>query len=203
MTPTQKKGALGNFVIAAEKVCSAISSFHIPNGEFFFFTKKSDCSIFDDTEKGVKMKNNNVRTVLVVDDNPMVTKLVAMSLNRLGYHHVKSVFSGATALEYAEQNRPGLVILDINMPKCDGVELAKQLKEAYDCAIIFSTGRMDASTVSRAMKVQSAAYLVKPYSPAQLQAALQMVGWHGEQESTLSKNVSNLPESSKRVACLD
>jgi CheY-like chemotaxis protein len=140
------------------------------------------------------MNNNNTRQVLVVDDNPMVTKLVVMSLNRLGYHHVESVYSGAAALEFAEKNRPGLVILDINMPKCDGVELAQQLKESYGCAIIFSTGRIDASTVSRAMKVQSAAYLVKPYSPAQLKAALQMVGWQVEhpqdQVNTLSKSVS-------------
>lgn len=121
----------------------------------------------------IENTRDNKIQILVVDDNPMVTKLVARSLNCLGYHNVQLVNSGPTALEFAEKNRPEIALLDIHMPNCDGVELAKQLKEIYDCAIIFSTGRMDAATVARAMQVNAALYLIKPYSPAQLQAALQ------------------------------
>jgi CheY-like chemotaxis protein len=121
----------------------------------------------------MSIENIHNLPILVVDDNPMASKLVALSLKRLGYQNVQTINLGETVLEFVRKNRPEVILLDINMPKCDGVELAKQLKEICDCAIVFSTGRMDAPTVARAMQVDGALYLLKPYSPAQLQAALQ------------------------------
>jgi len=69
---------------------------------------------------------------------------------------------------------PDLVIVDIDMPEMDGIETARQIVLLVSCSIIFSTGLWDSKTLQRSREVPSSSYLVKPFSPAQLQAAVHL-----------------------------
>jgi len=119
-------------------------------------------------------KQHRTKKILVVDDNPMVANMVVKSLRRLGHTDVSVARSGTEALEFANQSRINLAIVDIDMPGMDGIETARRLTSLYPCSIIFSTGLWDDKTLQRSREVQAASYLVKPFSPAQLQAALQL-----------------------------
>jgi len=114
------------------------------------------------------------KKILVVDDNPMVANMVVRSLRRLGHTDVRVASSGKEALEVAANTHFNLIIVDIGMPGMDGIQTARGINELYPCSIIFSTGLWDDKTLERSREVQASAYLVKPFSPAQLQAALQL-----------------------------
>ncbi len=122
----------------------------------------------------VEEKKAKTRKILVVDDNPMVGNMVVKSLRRLGHTDVLVARSGEEALEVAARAGVNLVIVDIDMPGMDGIETARRLNSLYPCPIIFSTGLWDDKTLQRSREVQAASYLVKPFSPAQLQAALEL-----------------------------
>jgi response regulator NasT len=128
------------------------------------------------TDKNMKLKENNghAKTILVVDDNASVADMILKSLRRLGHVNVSIARSGEEALAVAERTKPDLVILDINMPDMDGIETARKITELQACSIIFSTGLWDKDTLQRSRKVSASSYLVKPFSPAQLQAAIQL-----------------------------
>ncbi len=119
-------------------------------------------------------KKTRTKKILVVDDNPMVANMVVKSLRRLGYTDVLIARSGMEAIELANKSRINLAIVDIDMPGMDGIETARQLTSLYPCPVIFSTGLWDDKTLQRSREVQAASYLVKPFSPAQLQAALEL-----------------------------
>ena len=72
----------------------------------------------------------------------------------------------------AAQFQPDLVILDIDMPMMNGIEAARALRLTRDMPIIISTGRADEPTLQRLRNLNIGAYLVKPFSPAQLKAAI-------------------------------
>jgi CheY-like chemotaxis protein len=114
------------------------------------------------------------RTILVVDDNESVAKLIVTTLRRLGHGNVKVARNGKEALEIAERIRPDVVILDIDMPEMDGIETARCLRLLSPCSIIFSTGSCDGRTVRRTREMPASSYLVKPFSPAQLEAAVRL-----------------------------
>jgi CheY-like chemotaxis protein len=112
------------------------------------------------------------RNILVVDDNSAVAKMIVITLRRLGHACVAIAAGGKEALEIAARIRPDLVIMDIDMPEMDGIETARRLSALNPCAIIFSTGLCDQKTLHRTREMRSVSYLVKPFSPAQLQAAV-------------------------------
>jgi CheY-like chemotaxis protein len=119
-------------------------------------------------------KHDRPKTILVVDDNATVANMIVTSLRRLGHIHVEIASGGKEALEMVERTRPDLVIVDIEMPKMDGIEMARRLRLLHPCAIIFSTGLWDSETLQRSREIPASLYLVKPFSPAQLQAAIHL-----------------------------
>ncbi len=111
---------------------------------------------------------------MVVDDNATVANMIVTSLRRLGHNQVEIACGGEEALEMVERTRPDLVIVDIEMPKMDGIEMARRLRLLHTCSIIFSTGLWDSDTLRRSREIPASNYLVKPFSPAQLKAAIHL-----------------------------
>jgi CheY-like chemotaxis protein len=134
-------------------------------------------------------KTDRPKTILVVDDNISVSKMIVMSLRRLGHYNLAIATSGKQALEMVDHACPDLVIIDINMPGMDGIETAREIATRHSCAIIFSTGLWDTDTLQRSRDVASAAYLVKPFSAAQLQAAVHLA------DNAPSRNAPALEEA--------
>jgi CheY-like chemotaxis protein len=125
-----------------------------------------------DTPLNLRQTKVLTRNILVVDDNAPVADLIVLTLRGLGHAKVEVARSGKDALEIAERVRPDLVILDIDMPEMDGIETARHLTVLHPCAIIFSSGACDGKTLGRTREIPSSSYLAKPFSPAQLEAAV-------------------------------
>ena len=74
------------------------------------------------------MEDNRRASVLVVDDEPTIAEIVARYLDRAGYR-TRVAHDGREAIELAETERPDLVVLDLMLPRMDGLEVMRRLRE--------------------------------------------------------------------------
>jgi len=85
------------------------------------------------------MHNPHEHTVLIADDDPDLRALVSVTLGRAGYNVIEAT-DGAEALEMIREHSPGVALLDVNMPRLDGVQVAEQLRaDESDTPFIFVT----------------------------------------------------------------
>ena len=109
-------------------------------------------------------------TVLVVDDDPVILKLLEVNFEMEGFQVVRAA-DGAEGLERAREVLPDIVVLDVMMPRMTGYEVAKALREDSDTAhipIIFVTARAQSSDVERGMELGVEDYVTKPFDPLDL-----------------------------------
>jgi twitching motility two-component system response regulator PilG len=109
-------------------------------------------------------------TVLVVDDSPTVRKLVTMTLEKQGYR-VALAADGIEALAKIHDDPPGLILLDISMPRMDGYQLCKTVKENVETAhipVVMLSGKDDPFARAHARLMGAAGHIPKPFSPQQL-----------------------------------
>jgi DNA-binding response OmpR family regulator len=112
--------------------------------------------------------------VLVVDDEAIVRDVLARYLGRAGYE-VQTAVDGETALERAERAWPDLVVLDLMLPRLDGIEVFKRLRGRGDTAVIMLTAK--GSEVDRIAGLELGAddYVAKPFSPREIVARVKAV----------------------------
>jgi DNA-binding response OmpR family regulator len=109
-------------------------------------------------------------TVLVVDDDPVILKLLEVNFEMEGFQVVRAS-DGAEGLERARAVLPDIVVLDVMMPRMTGYEVAKALREDDGTAhipIIFVTARAQSSDVERGMELGVDDYVTKPFDPLDL-----------------------------------
>jgi two-component system, OmpR family, response regulator ResD len=122
------------------------------------------------------METATSRTVLVVDDEPTITEVVARYLQRAGYRTAVAA-DGAEALAAASEQRPDLVVLDLMLPKMGGLEVMRRLRE-HDQArlpIILLTAKGEETDRITGLRLGADDYVVKPFSPAELVARIDAV----------------------------
>jgi two-component system, OmpR family, response regulator MprA len=109
--------------------------------------------------------------VLVVEDDVEITDVLRRTLRQEG-HEVRAAADGVTALEVADDFAPDLVILDLGLPRLDGVEVCRRLRAESDVPILILTAR--AHTDERVVGLDSGAddYLVKPFERQELLARM-------------------------------
>jgi CheY-like chemotaxis protein len=106
----------------------------------------------------------NDNSILAVDDIPVTLNMLSSVLTRAGYK-VTGVTSGAAALDFVEKFTPNLFILDIEMPKMNGFELAVKLRDAGQTApIVFLTGNTTREYILKAVKLGAVDFIVKPFN---------------------------------------
>ncbi|HEY3898499.1 MAG TPA: response regulator [Chthoniobacter sp.] len=110
--------------------------------------------------------------ILVVDDDEHVRVLVKRTLTRLGHEIVGEGKSGVEAIQLFQETAPDLMILDVDMPHLDGVDAAEVILGMSNVPIIFISGFWDSATLKKVKQLNAAAYLTKPFSPAQLGVAV-------------------------------
>jgi len=112
--------------------------------------------------------------VLVVDDDPHIRQLLVFALEKAGLS-AREAEDGEVALASVEQQRPDLVVLDINMPKLDGLEVCRRLRAQGDIPILFLSSRDD--EIDRILGIELGAddYVVKPFSPREVTARVQAI----------------------------
>lgn len=117
---------------------------------------------------------NNKNRVLVVDDEPDITELLEYNLLKEGYE-VKTALNGLRAIELAKEFDPQLILMDIMMPKMDGIEAVRRIreipkmKEAY---ILFLTARSEEYSEVAAFEVGANDFITKPIKPRALMSRI-------------------------------
>jgi len=109
-------------------------------------------------------------TILVADDEPHILQILRFTLEKAGYR-VVTAEDGEQALEFINEERPDLVILDIMMPKLSGYEVCRKMREDYRLSqipVIILTARGELSDRVKGLEGGANDYLVKPYSNDEL-----------------------------------
>jgi two-component system alkaline phosphatase synthesis response regulator PhoP len=113
-------------------------------------------------------------SVLVVDDERQIAAIARDYLTRAGFS-VSVASDGAAGLELARQKRPDLVVLDLGLPRLDGLEVARALRRESDVPIIMLTARVDEQDRLRGFEIGADDYMTKPFSPRELVARVSSV----------------------------
>ena len=115
-------------------------------------------------------------SVLVVDDEPTIAEVVARYLERAGYH-TRVAGDGVQAIEAAASERPDLVVLDLMLPRLDGLEVMRRLRDQDRdrIAVILLTAKGEESDRVIGLRLGADDYVVKPFSPAELVARVDAV----------------------------
>jgi DNA-binding response OmpR family regulator len=115
-----------------------------------------------------------MKTVLVVEDEPQIAQIVRDYLQYAGFAVVTAA-DGADAITLAGERRPDLVVLDLGLPRLDGLEVARRLRRDTDIPIIMLTARVEESDRLTGLGVGADDYVTKPFSPRELVARVRAV----------------------------
>ena len=109
------------------------------------------------------------RTILIVDDDAHIRQLLVFAFTKAGLDAVEAQ-DGEAALAAVERHQPDLVVLDINMPRMDGLEVCRRLRAQGDLPILFLSSRDDEIDRVLGIELGGDDYVVKPFSPREVVA---------------------------------
>lgn len=112
--------------------------------------------------------------ILVVEDDLSLSDVLAFTLRRAGYQVVTAV-DGVVALQLWQTERPDLVVLDLNLPRLDGLAVCRQIRSQAQTPIIILSVRGGDEAIVRGLELGADDYVVKPFSPNQLVARIKAV----------------------------
>ncbi len=112
--------------------------------------------------------------VLIVDDDRVLADVLAFTMRRAGYQIIQA-FDGESALQRWAENRPDLIVLDVNLPKLDGFAVCQRIREQGNTPILLLTVRAEEDDIVYGLELGADDYITKPFSPRQLVARAQAV----------------------------
>jgi two-component system alkaline phosphatase synthesis response regulator PhoP len=115
-----------------------------------------------------------MKEILVVDDEPRIAEICRDYLERAGFK-VTVAGNGADAMTLARTRQPDLVVLDLGLPKMDGLDVTRALRKRSNVPIIMLTARVEESDKLIGLELGADDYLTKPFSPKELVARVRAV----------------------------
>jgi two-component system alkaline phosphatase synthesis response regulator PhoP len=115
-----------------------------------------------------------VRTVLVVDDQPEIVRILRDYLERAGFS-VLTAADGAAAVVVARRDKPDLIVLDLTLPTMDGLDVARALRREGEVPIIMLTARTEEADRVSGLELGADDYVTKPFSPREVVARVRAV----------------------------
>lgn len=112
-------------------------------------------------------ETNEEKKLLVVDDEDRIRRLLRMYLEKENYE-IEEAADGAEALEMALNNDYNLILLDLMLPKMDGIEVARNLREEKETPIMMLTAKGEELNRIQGFEVGADDYIVKPFSPREV-----------------------------------
>lgn len=112
-----------------------------------------------------------ISKVLLVDDEPMMRRIGAMSLERVGKFTVVLASNGLDAMAVAEREKPDLILLDVMMPNMDGLATLQKLRASEATSaipVIFLTGKTEQQEVDEYLAAGAVGVIPKPFDPMTL-----------------------------------
>jgi DNA-binding response OmpR family regulator len=114
------------------------------------------------------------QTILVVEDETSIASFVSLYLTNAGYG-VRAVTTGSAALTQMAVEAPSLVVLDLNLPDMDGIEICRRVRKTSDVPILMLTARDEDVDKIIGLEVGADDYLTKPFNPRELVARVKSV----------------------------
>lgn len=109
--------------------------------------------------------------ILVVDDDPHIRELVGVFLKNEAFEVIEAG-DGLDALEQLKAVKPDLMVLDVMMPRMDGWELLRDVRDSYDFPVLMLTAKGETAQKIKGFQLGTDDYLVKPFEPAELVARI-------------------------------
>ena len=135
-----------------------------------------------------------IKRVVIAEDEALIRMDLAEMLEEEGYAVVGQAGDGETAVKLATEHRPDLVILDVKMPVLDGISAAERIGAEKIAPVLMLTAFSQRELVERARDAGAMAYLVKPFSKADLFPAIEMATSRYEQLRALENEVADLSQ---------
>ncbi len=131
---------------------------------------------------------------MIAEDEALIRMDLAEMLGEEGYDVVGQAADGQAAVELAEQHRPDLVVLDVKMPRLDGIAAAQRIAEQRIAPVVILTAFSQRDLVDRARDAGAMAYLVKPFTKNDLVPAIEMAVSRFAEVQQLEAEVADLSE---------
>lgn len=115
-----------------------------------------------------------MNTILIADDNQQLCSILKSAALKEGYE-VLVANDGQSALDIFNQNNPSMVLLDVMMPKLDGFQVCRQIREVSNVPIIMITARGEDFEKIMGLEIGADDYIVKPFSPLEVMARVKAI----------------------------
>jgi len=128
-------------------------------------------------------------SILVVEDEPIVAKVIQGMLEHLGYAVAAVAPSGEEAIKKVAETHPGLVLMDIALEgNMDGIQAAEQTRARFDIPVVYLTARSDEDTLQRAKIAEPYGYIFKPFEKRELHTTIEMALYKHKMEMKLKNS---------------
>ena len=134
------------------------------------------------------------RRAVVAEDEALIRMDVVETLREAGFDVVGEAGDGAEAVRLAVELRPDIVVMDVKMPVMDGITAAEQIAKEHTAPVVLLTAFSQTELVERARDAGAMAYVVKPFTPADLIPAVEIAISRYAQISALSEEIADLTE---------
>jgi len=114
------------------------------------------------------------KTILIIEDDKKTTEVLALYLEKEGYQPIAAA-NGQTAIDLFKHHHPILILLDLMIPKRDGLEVCKQVRLLSDVPIIMITARVEEADKLVGLALGADDYVVKPFSPREVMARIKAI----------------------------
>ncbi|MCZ2403422.1 response regulator [Paenarthrobacter sp. Z7-10] len=134
------------------------------------------------------------RRVVVAEDETLIRLDIIEILRGEGYDVVGEADNGEKAVQLAQELKPDLVLMDVKMPQMDGITAAEKIVKARIAPVVLLTAFSQKELVERARDAGAMAYVVKPFTPADLVPAIEIALSRHEEIRALEAEVGDLQE---------
>ena len=117
------------------------------------------------------VETNNQKTILIVDDEQPIVDILVYNLKKEGYNTLEAN-DGVTAVDMALNNKPDLILLDIMLPKMDGLTVCKKIRSKYNIPILMLTAKDEEIDKILGLELGADDYITKPFSVRELMARI-------------------------------
>ena len=142
------------------------------------------------------------KTILIVDDEQKIVDLLVHNLTREGYNTIEAN-DGQTAINLALEKRPDLILLDVMLPRIDGLTVCKKIKNAYNVPILMVSAKDDELDKIVGLELGADDYITKPFGVrevvARVKANLRKVEATNESENNKHKNEDKKEEKKETL----
>lgn len=136
-----------------------------------------------------------MKSALICDDEKLIRMSVRAMLSDLGFEEIHECSDGVAAVATALDRIPDIIVMDVSMPKKDGITAAIEIRKKLKVPIIFLTACHDPEVVKRAIAAGIAAFLTKPVRSEELWPAIELAFAHNDLIENLKEQVEDLKET--------